>query len=222
MAYLFAPVGILYQGLLAGEDLQLNLQKLENVWLMEEQRGLEVERTVSLAQHYQQLGDHKFDLAEIVTGYMAQDKTEKAGNEQDGVELKDGTLIVSLSINGLNLIEDYPAPMHLGDIRRIKQISVSLPALLGPYQDIQATLDYAGENTHLAKGCSALAISRGMNDSGQFQLDFNDGKYLPFEGIDISDKGTLVLRFPNATGKQKLLLQSLSDIILHIRYTIRS
>nr|ABR22259.1 toxin complex subunit TcaB [Yersinia pseudotuberculosis] len=212
----------LYQGLLAGEDLQLNLQKLENVWLMEEQRGLEVERTVSLAQHYQQLGDHKFDLAEIVTGYMAQDKTEKAGNEQDGVELKDGTLIVSLSINGLNLIEDYPAPMHLGDIRRIKQISVSLPALLGPYQDIQATLDYAGENTHLAKGCSALAISRGMNDSGQFQLDFNDGKYLPFEGIDISDKGTLVLRFPNATGKQKLLLQSLSDIILHIRYTIRS
>lgn len=212
----------LYQGLLAGEDLQLNLQKLENVWLMEEQRALEVERTVSLAQHYQQLGDHKFDLAEIVTGYMAQDKTEKAGNEQDGVELKGGTLIVSLSINGLNLIEDYPATMHLGDIRRIKQISVSLPALLGPYQDIQATLDYAGENTHLAKGCTALAISRGMNDSGQFQLDFNDGKYLPFEGIDISDKGTLVLRFPNATGKQKLLLQSLSDIILHIRYTIRS
>ncbi len=41
-----------------------------------------------------------------------------------------------------------------------------------------------------------------MNDSGQFLLDFNDGKYLPFEGIDISDKGTLVLRFPNATSKQ--------------------
>lgn len=212
----------LYQGLLAGEDLQLNLQKLENVWLMEEQRALEVERTVSLAQHYQQLSDHKFNLAEIVTGYMAQDKDQKTGNEQDFVELKNGTLITSLSIKGLNLVEDYPETMHLGDIRRIKQISVSLPALLGPYQDVQATLDYAGENTHLAKGCTALAISRGMNDSGQFLLDFNDGKYLPFEGIDISDKGTLVLRFPNATSKQKLLLQSLSDIILHIRYTIRS
>ncbi len=212
----------LYQGLLAGEDLQLNLQKLENVWLMEEQRALEVERTVSLAQHYQQLSDHKFNLAEIVTGYMAQDKDQKTGNEQDFVELKNSTLITSLSIKGLNLVEDYPETMHLGDIRRIKQISVSLPALLGPYQDVQATLDYAGENTHLAKGCTALAISRGMNDSGQFLLDFNDGKYLPFEGIDISDKGTLVLRFPNATSKQKLLLQSLSDIILHIRYTIRS
>lgn len=61
-----------------------------------------------------------------------------------------------------------------------------------------------------------------MNDSGQFQLDFNDGKYLPFEGIDINDGGALVLRFPNANDQQKALLQSLSDIILHIRYTIRS
>jgi hypothetical protein len=66
-----------------------------------------------------------------------------------------------------------------------------------------------------------VAISTGMNDSGQFQLDFNDSKFLPFEGIDISDTGTLVLSFPNATGKQKALLQSLNDIILHIRYTIR-
>jgi Tc toxin complex TcA C-terminal TcB-binding domain/Neuraminidase-like domain len=212
----------LYQGLLAGEDLQLNLQKLENVWLQEEQRALEVERTVSLAQHYQGMESEAFNLAETVTHCITHNETDKTGTDQDYVELDDDTLTVSLSINGLNLAEDYPQNLHLGEIRRIKQVSVSLPALLGPYQDVQATLNYGGEHTDLAKGCSALAISRGMNDSGQFQLDFNDGKYLPFEGIDISDPGPLVLRFPHATGKQKQLLQSLSDIILHIRYTIRS
>ncbi len=211
----------LYQGLLAGEDLMLNLQKLENVWLMEEQRALEVERTVSLASHYQNLTDKSFPLADTIMSCISDNKAEKFGTEQDYVNIHDDILFVSLNIKSLQLATDYPETMHLGTIRRIKQISVSLPALLGPYQDVQATLSYGGEATSLANGCSALAVSRGMNDSGQFQLDFNDGKYLPFEGIDISDSGTLLLRFPNATKKQKVLLQSLSDIILHIRYTIR-
>ncbi|WP_145931777.1 neuraminidase-like domain-containing protein [Yersinia bercovieri] len=211
----------LYQGLLAGEELMLNLQKLENVWLMEEQRALEVERTVSLASHYQNLTDKSFPLADTIMSCVSGNKAEKFGTDQDYVNIHDDILFVSLNINNLQLAADYPETMHLGTIRRIKQISVSLPALLGPYQDVQATLSYGGEATSLANGCSALAVSRGMNDSGQFQLDFNDGKYLPFEGIDISDSGTLLLRFPNATKKQKALLQSLSDIILHIRYTIR-
>jgi hypothetical protein len=94
--------------------------------------------------------------------------------------------------------------------------------LLGPYQDVQAVLRYTGTDAVFAKGCNAIAISRGMNDSGQFQLDFNDSNYLPFEGINIEDSGGFVLRFPINSDKQKALLQSLSDIILHIRYTIRS
>ncbi|WP_050986637.1 hypothetical protein [Xenorhabdus nematophila] len=128
------------------------------------------------------------------------------------------SLQASISLADLKINEDYPA--SLGKVRRIKQISVTLPALLGPYQDIQAVLSYGGDNNRLARGCKALAISRGMNDSGQFQLDFNDGKFLPFEGIVIDDKGALVLSFPNATTKQALMLQTLNDIILHIRYTI--
>lgn len=61
-----------------------------------------------------------------------------------------------------------------------------------------------------------------MNDSGQFQLDFNDPRYLPFEGIPVNDTGSLTLSFPDATGSQRALLESLNDIILHIRYTIQS
>ncbi|WP_186371718.1 neuraminidase-like domain-containing protein [Yersinia alsatica] len=211
----------LYQGLLAGENLMLNLQKLENTWLIEDQRALEVERTISLSQIYTQLSSNPFSLSDTITTCIQSNKGNK-GNKQDFIKLEEGILSVSISINGLKLSDDYPEKMALGNIRRIKQISVSLPALLGPYQDVQATLSFGGDNNKLAKGCTAIAISRGMNDSGQFQLDFNDGKYLPFEGININDSGALVLRFPNATDKQKNLLLSLSDIILHIRYTIRS
>lgn len=40
--------------------------------------------------------------------------------------------------------------------------------------------------------------------------------------VPVSDSGTLTLSFPQADGRQKDLLLSLTDIILHIRYTITS
>ncbi|PQQ23036.1 neuraminidase-like domain-containing protein [Photorhabdus hindustanensis] len=210
-----------YAGLLCGEALMLNLAAMESAYLAWESRALEVERTISLAQVYQSLGEKVgFTLSNQIEALLKNNQDAAVGNDGNQLKLTGNTLSATLTIKDLKLKDDYPTDMQLGDVRRIKQISVSLPALLGPYQDVQATLSYAG-TTSLAKGCTAIAVSRGMNDSGQFQLDFNDGKYLPFEGIAIDDVGKLVLRFPNAKGKQKVLLQSLSDIILHIRYTIR-
>ncbi|ERT13745.1 neuraminidase-like domain-containing protein [Photorhabdus temperata] len=210
-----------YAGLLCGEALMLNLAAMESAYLAWESRALEVERTVSLAQVYQSLGEKaNFTLSNQIETLLKNNQDASVGNEGNQLKLAGNTLSATLTIKDLQLKDDYPVDMQLGDVRRIKQISVSLPALLGPYQDVQATLSYAGA-TSLAKGCTAIAVSRGMDDSGQFQLDFNDGKYLPFEGIAIDDAGKLVLHFPNAKGKQESLLKSLSDIILHIRYTIR-
>jgi hypothetical protein len=123
----------------------------------------------------------------------------------------------TLRLSDLKIETDYPA--SLGSRRHIKHISVTLPALTGPYQDIRAVLSYGG-GLAMPRGCEALAVSHGMNDSGQFQLDFNDARWLPFEGIPVSDSGTLTLSFPDAVDRQKDLLLSLTDIILHIRYTI--
>ncbi|MGJ0576938.1 neuraminidase-like domain-containing protein [Xenorhabdus bovienii] len=213
-----------YTGLLAGEALMLNLAQMEEAHLKQDQRALEVERTVSLSAVYAGLPSNSFNLSEKITE-LVKKGSGNTGNGSNTLAFGTGadtktSLQASLSLADLNISEDYPA--SLGKTRRIKQISVTLPALLEPYQNIQAVLTYGGENNSLARGCKALAISRGMNDSGQFQLDFNDGKFLPFEGIAIDDKGALVLSFPNATSKQKAMLQTLSDIILHIRYTILS
>ncbi|MEQ1961608.1 neuraminidase-like domain-containing protein [Xenorhabdus khoisanae] len=211
-----------YAGLMAGESLMLNLAQMEDAHLKQDQRALEVERTVSLAEVYADLSSKSFNLATKVAELVKEGKGS-AGDGLNSLTFGTGTdtktsLQASISLADLKISEDYPA--SLGTVRRIKQISVTLPALLGPYQDVQAVLSYGGDNNRLARGCKALAISRGMNDSGQFQLDFNDGKFLPFEGIAIDDKGALILSFPNATTRQQAMLQTLNDIILHIRYTI--
>ncbi|KAA1187623.1 neuraminidase-like domain-containing protein [Photorhabdus heterorhabditis] len=210
-----------HAGLLAGEALMLNLAQMEDAHLKQEQRVLEIERTVSLAELYKNKG--RFSLSEKIAELVRRG-SGNAGNGNNTLKFGTGnarnSLQASISLADLQIRDDYPTDSGVGNIRRIKQLSVTLPALLGPYQDVQAILSYGGNVTGLAESCKSLAVSHGMNDSGQFQLDFNDGKFLPFEGIPI-DNGTLTLSFPNATGKQKVMLESLNDIILHIRYTIR-
>lgn len=211
-----------YAGLLSGEGLALNLASLESKYLAWDKRALEVERTVSLANLYAELSDQSFNIATALPKVINGDG--KVGNTANYLELDSNNVLnASVAISEMKIAGDYPeAALSLGDQRRVKQISVTLPALLGPYQDVQAVLSYVGSDTSKLNGRSAIAVSHGMNDSGQFQLDFNDEKYLPFEGISISDAGTFVLRFPNAKDKQKALLESLNNIVLHIRYTIRS
>ncbi|HFD6780765.1 TPA: neuraminidase-like domain-containing protein [Pseudomonas aeruginosa] len=207
-----------YAGLMAGENLMLNLTQMEDAYLKQDERPMEVTRTVSLAQLYAALpDDNDFVLADEVDT-LINSGSGQAGTTENGIKLESGTLTSSIKLSDLNITADYPA--GLGDVRRIKQISVTLPLLMGPYQDVQAVLNYGG-SVVMPRGCNTLAVSHGMNDSGQFQLDFNDAQFLPFEGIPVNDNGTLTLSFPNATGKQETVLLSLSDIILHIRYTIR-
>ncbi|CDH21941.1 A component of insecticidal toxin complex (Tc) [Xenorhabdus bovienii str. kraussei Quebec] len=205
-------------GLMAGETLLLNLAEMEKAWLERDERALEVTRTVSLAQVYQTLPSDSFSLTEKLTQFL-RDGKGNAGVSGNELKLSSGQIAASVRLSDLNIFGDYPD--SLGRTRQLKQVSVTLPALVGPYEDIRAVLNYGG-SVMMPRGCSAIALSHGMNDSGQFVLDFNDARYLPFEGIPVNDSGSLTLSFPDATDRQKAILQSLNDIILHIRYTIRS
>lgn len=208
-----------YAGLMAGETLMLNLAQMEQRYLEKDQRKKEVTRTVCLSEVYAGLASGAFTLADqIVTLVTAGNGS--SGTDGNGLSVtSDKQLQATLTLSDLKIGDDYPS--SLGKIRRIKQISVTLPALVGPYQDVRAALSF-GDPKGLAKGCDALAVSHGMNDSGQFQLDFNDGRWLPFEGIPVDSSGVFTLSFPQADSSQKDLLLSLADIILHIRYTIAS
>lgn len=150
--------------------------------------------------------------------------------------LTDGATQFSLSESLFD--NDYPG--HY--LRQIKFVTVSLPALVGPYQDVKLTLTQSGSRTLLkadidgvnylndsTKGSASniitnlrasqqIAVSQGINDSGMFVLNFGDERYLPFEGTGaVSD---WQLKFPNFTSaQQQAVLQSLNDVIIQVHYT---
>lgn len=167
-----------YAGLLYGEALMLNLVTMKEVYLKWEAKALDVDCTVSLAEFYQHMPDG-FDLRDTIRKLISGESSWSIGNDDNKVTLEQNILSATIKIANLKLPDDYPSYLNLGNVRCIKQISVSLPALLGPYQDIQAVLEYTG-NLQLSNGCKAISIFRGVNDSCQFQLYFNDSKYLPF------------------------------------------
>ena len=101
----------------------------------------------------------------------------------------------------------FAFPRHY--CRQIKSVSISFPSGTGPYQNVNATLTQMSHYTLLEpsesgiefllnpqdgemnsemqirgdwRGNQQIALSRSVNDSGLFQLNFQDEKYLPYEG----------------------------------------
>lgn len=218
-----------YSGLMAGESLMLNLAQLEEAYLEKDKRVLEVTRTVSLAEVYSsdKMSNNKFSFADV-TALVSEGKPRRLGNQNNYVAListPEQTNLLELDavikLDELGIYTDYPK--NLGVHRLIMQISVTLPALIEPYQNVRALLEYVtdAKDERLPEGCKSIAVSHGMNDSGLFHLQFGDSTYLPFEGLSVKGQGHFKLRFFDVGGgDQKRLLQTLTDIVLHIRYTI--
>lgn len=199
----------LHKGLMAGEGLMLGLNQMEAAYVAKTTRSLEIERTVSLLQLDPQAlldlratGECRFELSERLFD------------------------------------QDYPG--HYA--RRIKTVSISLPAIVGPYQNIKATLTQTGNRTALTddpgtvryllgidqgpapgpdklrsdwRANQQVALSSGVDDSGLFVLDFQDPRYLPFEGTGAVS--TWHLSMPKAANR--IDYNAISDVVIQIRYT---
>jgi len=212
----FIPVGgwnSQYRGLLAGETLRLSLLQMDNAWLMRNSRSLNIIRSFSLRE---KLGEQAW------SAFLSDLKTGPA----------------TFSFNEKDFDLDYPG--HY--LRQIASVSVSLPALIGPYQNVRATLTQTGNSLVIKPDIEAIkylkdnnsgsvanikrninssqeiALSAGIDDNGTFILNPNDARYQPFEGTGaVSD---WVLSFPNPSSKaQQQVLSSLNDIVVTIRYT---
>jgi len=133
---------------------------------------------------------------------------------------------------------DLDFPGHYN--RKIASISVTIPAVVGPYQNLNATLiqtsnqvlvrpDINGvkhllgmaetpSNGAIRANWSAnqqISISTGINDAGLFQLNFNDPQYLPFEGTGaVSDWELIMPKAANAFD-----FAAITDVIIQIAYT---
>lgn len=198
------------RGLLAGESLKLDLLKMNTAYLTRNERLLEIVKTVSVRQ----LPVSTEDVPTLNTDW-----------DTVLTRLK-GEGVAEFELTKAMLDDDYPN--HY--LRRIKRISVSLPVTVGPYQDIRAILTQTYSAVHLAPGADVpprenlrasqqIAVSTGVDDDGLFVFNFDDERYLPFEGTGVISRWTL--EFPNPEGQLKMI-ESITDIIVHVRYTARS
>ena len=137
---------------------------------------------------------------------------------------------------------DMDHPGHY--FRRLKSVSVSLPCIAGPYTSVSAKLslvsnkyrkntaksgagtpkeDYeedTGNDPRFVYNVGAIqsiAASNSQNDSGMFELNFRDDRYLPFEGCGAI--GAWRLELP--TEVRQFAYETISDVVLHVKYTSR-
>lgn len=213
-------------GLLSGETLMLNLKQMESAYLSWNQAALEVRRIISLKKELHgslDAGSLNNEIVHVLSG-------QSSSITPHTIELdNNAALVISVDLKALNIKEDYPTSLVKGNVRRIKQVKITLPELLNPYEDIQALLSYSGNGQGINQSLTSAAISQGIEDNGRFRgnyaMNFGSDVYLPFEGLPIDGDGSakLVFTIPNAgDGKrQHELIKKLTDVILHIDYTIR-
>jgi Tc toxin complex TcA C-terminal TcB-binding domain len=108
-------------------------------------------------------------------------------------------------------------------------VSLSIPAVTGPYTGVDGMLtlessrirrqpETGDDGLELEPGIAeTVAISGGQNDSGLFELSHNDPRYLPFERRGVVSHWRLEL----TSALPEFDHQTITDIILHLRYTAR-
>ncbi|GAB4372419.1 MAG: hypothetical protein Kow00121_14770 [Elainellaceae cyanobacterium] len=210
----------LKKGLLAGEKLQYDLRRLENAYLEQHRREFELTKHISLAL---------LDPLALI-------------------QLREtGRCFINLPEEIFDL--DYPGHYF----RRIKSVSITLPCVVGPYTTVSCTLRLLKNSIRMntASGdngyprnmddqgmpvtddrfiennipVKAIAASNAQNDSGVFELNFRDERYLPFEGAGVISQWSLELFNDDSEDFGKALRQfdynTITDVILHIRYMAR-
>jgi hypothetical protein len=201
----------LKEGLLSGQKLKFDLEQLDKEYHDTNERRLEIAKVISL-KHLNPIA-----LYELKTkGSCKFSFTEK--------------------------LFDLDFPGHYA--RKIKDIKITIPAVVGPYENIHASLQQTSNKVVLKsdgainaikylvnpngeeqpendllrvnwKPNQEIAISKGDQDSGLFELSFGDERYLPFEGTGAVS--TWELSLPQATNRFDI--STISDVIIHLDYT---
>jgi hypothetical protein len=194
------------EGLLAGEKLLFDVKAMEMAYHDLNQREFEMTKHVSLLQ---------VDPLALVQLRAT------------------GTCILTLPED----LFDMDGPGHY--FRRIKSVALTIPCVTGPYTSVNCTLTLQKSSirtsTDLGDGyhrkgsedprfndyygsLQSIVTSSGQSDSGLFETNLRDERYLPFEGAGITDS-QWQLTLP--ADVRQFDFDTISDVILHVRYTSR-
>ncbi|QGM47134.1 toxin [Methylocystis heyeri] len=196
-----------HQGLLSGEALHFDLKRLEMAYHDNNRRELEMIRHVSLRQ-------------------------------LDPLALIQLRVTGSCTVAIPEWLYDRDCPGHY--MRRIKTVALSIPSVVGPYSSVNCTLSLLASSVRVSPllangaygrdpaqddprfvdyfGATDVVVTSGAsNDSGMFEANLHDERFLPFEGAGAI--GTWRLALPPEL--RSFDYSTISDSILHIRYTAR-
>ncbi len=194
-----------------------------------------------------QSADHLIhDIKRMETSYLDKNKREYELTKHVSLAMLEPLALARLKAVGVCDFEIPEALFdldHAGHyFRRIKSVSVSMPCIAGPYTSIGARLSLVSnryrKNTNPDNGSGSgyiedpgnderfvynvgsiqsIAASSSQNDSGVFELNFRDERYLPFEGAGAVSSWRLEL--PGEV--RQFDYNTISDVILHVKYTAR-
>ena len=194
------------KGLLSGEALHLDVKRMEMAYHENNKRELELTRHVSLRQL------NPLALLTLKTT---------------------GTCQVTIP----EWLYDRDCPGHF--MRRIKRVGLSIPSVVGPYTSVNCTLsllrstvrksaigdDYFRDGAEddrfvdYAGAVQSIVTSGASDDGGLFETNLRDERFLPFEGAGAESTWKIDLAKPDEY--PAFDYATISDVILHIRYTAR-
>jgi hypothetical protein len=191
------------KGLLSGEQLHFDLRRMDVAYLENHKREYEITRHVSLLQ---------IDPVALIA-------LRQTGRCEFSVP---------------ELLYDLDCPGHY--MRRIKSVSVTMPCIAGPYTGVHCKLTLLSSSVRkdptgqdYAKGpddprfiddysaIQSIVTSGAQGDAGLFEPNLRDERYLPFEGAGAIASWRLEL--PSRV--RQIDYDTISDVVLHVRYTAR-
>jgi hypothetical protein len=216
----FIPDGVwsrLREGLVAGERLEVALRRMEQAYCDENVREYELTKHFSLRLD--------FPLA-----YLELRLTGRC----------------EIEIPEWRFDAEHPGMF----MRRLRNVSVTIPCVAGPYSGVHCRLTLLSSVTRIdprlvplpAECCDgdacrnaytlqpddprvvrlcgareSIATSSGQNDTGMFELNFRDERYLPFEFLGAVSRWRIEL----PPEDNSFDFNTLTDFVLHLNYTAR-
>jgi hypothetical protein len=183
-------------GLLAGERLMLQLQRLEKAFLEQHTRDYEVNQSFSLALmnpsalvNLRETGRCEFTIPEIWFDLFYPGQYRR--------------VIKSVRLSIPCVTGPYT---NVSGKLTLKNYKLRKTPATGPMDLI------------VANPSTSIATSTGQNDGGLFELNFRDERYLPFEGAGAVDSAW-ELELPSVI--RLFDYDTISDVIMHVSYTAR-
>ncbi|MGF6112411.1 neuraminidase-like domain-containing protein [Pseudomonas frederiksbergensis] len=212
-------------GLTAGEHLREFLLRMERKHLQSYERRLERVKTVSLRRLFDDASDPQA---------LHADWNAALAKLQD-------TGVLEFKLTQLLFDREHPGEY----CRLINSVEVDLPVLVGPYEDVRATLQQIGSMTATKPSAHSveyllmpedsvapadvhfdlrsgqqIALSVGIADNGMTVSKPEEGLLNSFQNTGAVSRWQLIFPWPKREA-QSAMLGSLTDVIVRIRYTAK-